>query len=1074
MVRRKRRFLRIIGWIVLGFFSLILVLTLGFYLGRGWIMKRAVNYLNDRQPGEVTLGQMNLIPLVNFPDVTLQLRNVNYYERDLHPDSLYLEPILYIYEIYVRLDVVDLIRGDIRVSQARIENGFVRYEIYEDSISNLERALGIRFGEGEKTDTTVLPQIKVDLETLEMNNMLLLMEDQTGGDHVELQVNRWGSSFNYLPDRIHSTLQLDVDIKNVKYHTYSSESERNLLFESEVLIDPVGKEIHFEPSSLKISGLELETWGSYAFGVKPNIDLAFRATNDGIEVLNYLFKGILNLEEVEQIGGGKIYLSGNVSGNTSDQLPEIRINGTADQLGFRIKPIQKEVSGINFQFYATNGRKEDMSDGWIQIKDLFARFPEGTIQGDLWAENMVTPRISMQLLGDVNLTGLEGMLKTDLVSSLEGRLALEGNINGSMNPRTGEFLNDSSYLTAGLDQIGFTYRRDSLTTDTVKGLSGWIFVQQDMLETGELQFVYNGDSLNLKGRFEQVIPYFMGFDNDLKVSLALASEELHPGSFLRDSVMTAGLGENWKGVHLKIETAIAAAELRKFLEYDSIPRITVSLDSFGVILPVYAEIADLSASVSIQKDTLALHNLNCTIGDSQIGFSGRVINYESLMKKDSGVMTQIDYSLKSDLLYASDLLTVNSNFLLPEEFEQEHIENLSIQGSLELPAAELETEGLPQRFSLTIQELVAAYSGYPLPVDQFQTSIRRDQNRLYVDQLSGKVGNSNLTLNAMIDNFTDTVLSKMNGYIVLQSDLLDLNELMQFPLPVATADTTAGDTTGTGLAPQLSQFDYPDLDLTLDVRELRYDEYKLVGIEGKLRASKEKIFYFDSLFAALDRGGSAEFSGQLNVASPLEYALITNFNVVDIDLNEFDFEMKSGDETYSFKENFRGVVSADGMAEVYLTPELSLDLPTSTAVFNMKLVNGELINFTPLQAAAKYFDNKDLNHVRFATLQNSFYPITLADSKIIVPLTIIESTIGQMLLEGEQGLDGSYLYLMRLPAWLVRGAARSRLSAAGDDQEEDQIQVRRSGDYTVVNVTVWSDGVNSEVKPGDRRDRYRQ
>ena len=78
MARRKHRLIRIIGWIGLSFLSLILLITLGFYLGRGWIMNRAVNYLNERQPGEVRMGQMNLIPFMNFPDVSLQLRNLSY------------------------------------------------------------------------------------------------------------------------------------------------------------------------------------------------------------------------------------------------------------------------------------------------------------------------------------------------------------------------------------------------------------------------------------------------------------------------------------------------------------------------------------------------------------------------------------------------------------------------------------------------------------------------------------------------------------------------------------------------------------------------------------------------------------------------------------------------------------------------------------------------------------------------------------------------------------------------------------------------------------------------------------
>ncbi|MGW8315515.1 MAG: hypothetical protein ACWGNV_07940, partial [Bacteroidales bacterium] len=67
--------------------------------------------------------------------------------------------------------------------------------------------------------------------------------------------------------------------------------------------------------------------------------------------------------------------------------------------------------------------------------------------------------------------------------------------------------------------------------------------------------------------------------------------------------------------------------------------------------------------------------------------------------------------------------------------------------------------------------------------------------------------------------------------------------------------------------------------------------------------------------------------------------------------------------------------------------------------------------------------------------------------------------------------NGDYLYLLRLPTWLVRGAARSRLSSAGDDQKEDQIQEYRSGNF--MSITVWGEGDQSEVKMGDRRDKYR-
>jgi hypothetical protein len=650
MTRRKRRFFKIIGWIIFGFCSLILIITLAFYLGRGWIMNRAVTYLNDRQPGEMTMGRMNLIPLVNFPDVTLQLRHVNYYERDLHPDSLYLEPIVSFDEIYIRLDVIELIKGNLKVSQARVGNGFFRYEIYDDSISNFERALGIRFGGGEETDSTVLPGIRMDLDRLELSDVLVLMEDHPRDNYLQLQINRWSSSFNYLPERIHSELKLDMDIDYLKYLTYKSEVNRNIWFESEVLIDPVRREIQIEPSSVKISGLELETWGSYVYREVPHIDVAFRATNDGLEVLNYLFKGMLDLDEIEQIGAGEIHLGGYVTGDLNDRLPVVRVNGSADGIGFRIKPIQKDIHDISFQFYATNGKKADLSEGLIQVSDFSAAFPEGSIQCDLWAVNMVAPELSLRLNCDIELTGLEQMLKTDIITGMEGNLGLEGEVNGVIDRKNEEFLSDSSSFRVAMKNVGFTFIRDSLNRDSVKDMSGEVLVRQDFIETDDLQLVYNGSQLGIRAYLAQLIPSLMGYDRMLEGNLTLRSEEFHPGDILRDTLITGKLGETWKDVHFKLGARITANELKKFLDDDSIPRAILTLDSFGIRLPMYAEIKDLSASFITGRDTFAVDRLNGTIGNSHIDFSGSMVNYEGYLKKDTGAVVQLECRISSDKL----------------------------------------------------------------------------------------------------------------------------------------------------------------------------------------------------------------------------------------------------------------------------------------------------------------------------------------------------------------------------------------------------------------------------------------
>ena len=85
----------------------------------------------------------------------------------------------------------------------------------------------------------------------------------------------------------------------------------------------------------------------------------------------------------------------------------------------------------------------------------------------------------------------------------------------------------------------------------------------------------------------------------------------------------------------------------------------------------------------------------------------------------------------------------------------------------------------------------------------------------------------------------------------------------------------------------------------------------------------------------------------------------------------------------------------------------------------------------------------------------------------------VESSVGLLLIEGEQGLDKSFLYLLRVPTKLARQAAKSVMSAGDGNQEgNDEVVKMQRGDFLM--ITVWSDGTESDYKLGDKRDKFRE
>jgi len=1064
MARRRRKVFRVAGWILAVFLTLIILITAAFFIWREWILKKVVEGINQRQPGEVKVAQINLIPLMDFPDVVLQLRNVSYFEAKEKFLADTVEPILRFDEIYVSLDIVDLIRKSLEVSHIRLKDGWVNYEVYGDSVSNFERALGIRFGQSDQpeTDTAGL-SMGVDLEEIELSNILAVYRSAVSGDSARIQINGVKSRFRYMDDRIESAIKLNIDINSIKYQQISLVNKPDVSFDSDVLIEPLAKKIEIRPSVLGIAGLNLETSGAYSYESEPRIDLEFRSVNTGLEVLNFLLLGVLDLDEIRQIGSGSIALNGTVSGPVKGQAPLIIVNGSVDRIGFRIKSIERDITGISFSVLASNGTKTDLSEGFIDISGFKARSPEGSVTGNFRVRNMVTPEVKIDLKGHINLEGVGRILKSDILRDLEGNMDVTADVAGVLDRSNDKFLENGGNVQVDARDVGFV-----VGSDTISGMNGHLYLDRNLLGTRDLSVAFNGNEAKLEVELENLVQYMFGYDKDVRATVVLKSDMLSPATLLKDSTLSGLLGEELKGLHFRAVAEVKKEELDHYLKTDSLPRVDLTLEQFGIELPYYQNISRMDASLTYGPDTISLHDLKGTVGESAFRFSGRVVNYSSLSGNDSTAVIGLDFRMSSDLMRAEDFFSYKDGFLLPETYRTEYLEGFRIAGSLELPVYGLTHDSVDIDFGLHLQDLAWKFRYYPLAFRNFRASIRKKGNELYLDELRGTVGESNLQLSALLGNYADTALGNIYGHMELEADLLDFNELLNYRLPEEVKVKQKADTTKVRQVPRLDQMDYPGFAFSVDIGELRFGTNKIFGMKGKIRSTPEKIFHLDSLYVSGESGGYILVDGQFNVASPWYYNFSARVRMEDVNVNDLDFEMQSEDGTYTLKENFTGLVTADGMAEVFITPDLKLDIPTTTAMFNVVITDGSLINFTPLKSVGKVLDNRNLNNVKFSTLRNRF---TLIDSKVIIPRMIVESTIGQLLIEGEQGLDDTQLYLLRIPMWLVKDAIISKLIRAEDAGDEDEIYKMRTG--TFMRLTTYSDGEETKVRLGDKRDKYR-
>ena len=362
MKRKKPKIVKWILRIILGLAGLLALVIIAFYLFRGLIMEKVVDRVNAAQEGEVIIGKINLRPFMDFPNVSLQLIDLQYLPPQENMDIYDTIPIVQLEDLFVSLDVAKLIKGSYLISGVRIMNGQVNYLVDADSLSNLEKALGFRFG--EETDEPTAEQdsslLALTLNSLKIRNLSIHYISLPDSVDINLKINGLESNFDYQPAYIDAAVMLHADLLSANIKDISLDKTRSVSFSTSVNYDQQLKTVLLDRSLMDLNDilLELEGEANFASGT---LDLNFLAKNRGIDLLNFLMNGVLDMEDLEQTGNGSINLSGDIFGSFKDNIPEVNVWFDASDLGFMIHSLNQSVSNIGFSGYFTNGKKSDFN-----------------------------------------------------------------------------------------------------------------------------------------------------------------------------------------------------------------------------------------------------------------------------------------------------------------------------------------------------------------------------------------------------------------------------------------------------------------------------------------------------------------------------------------------------------------------------------------------------------------------------------------------------------------------------------------------------------------------------------------
>ncbi|MCK5463067.1 MAG: hypothetical protein KAI95_08620, partial [Bacteroidales bacterium] len=463
--------LRILIMVFIGFFGIVLLITGYFYLDRDEIGRRVILYSNNLAQGELSFEEITFNPIQHFPDISLLLKDVKYYENPIGSRNQNEKAVFEIKRLYAALDVQELIGGKIQVSKVSLRNGNIRLVRYPDSTLNLLNA----FVPYEQKVEESLPDssgTELDLDGISLYKLQIEFDDRVESDKEALLLNRLTASFSYTPEMIRSKLETDMELQLVRLSDKVLFSNKELELETAFLFKREAGILQIEPSTLSIDKASMNISGDIDF----NENDKFEIQVDGSDYDFSIFQLLLSKEGLKNLKQGDLYFRGNITGNPGHEIPMADFTFGLEDVTLYVPKAQDYIRDLNLSGKFNSGYKGDLSAAILNIDTVLAQLPKGHLNASFYLENFASPEIDLIWDMEASLSGLEKVFNMGFFDTLGGEIVTKCSLLGA------RFDPDSNFIVADVFKLDIHFDDVSVSIPdviTIQKIDGNIHNDKD-------------------------------------------------------------------------------------------------------------------------------------------------------------------------------------------------------------------------------------------------------------------------------------------------------------------------------------------------------------------------------------------------------------------------------------------------------------------------------------------------------------------------------------------------------------------------------------------------------------------
>lgn len=1061
-LRSPKFWLKLLAWItgisLVLFFSVLALV----YWKQEAVVQEALRRFNSSMQGRIEIAGSHISPFANFPYISIDLEELRIYENK----EASTKPILQAQDCYLGFDFWLIYVGNYDIKTIRIDEGDMY--IVQDQAGDFNIVKAFSSQEEAQPSGEESEPLDIHLQSIVLNNIDLHKINKQTGTELEFFIYEAQSSYQNTGDDLKITLDSRFELNLiqegdtssfVKHKNFDVQTVMHYKAEEQMLI--------FEPSKVVLGDARFTLEGSIDLDDKLNLDLKVESVKPNFDMF-IAFAPEELLPTLKSYGNrGEVFLNATIQGQaTEGMMPAIEAHFGCKNGLISNTSTKKELHDMAFTGYFSNGTKRDMSTMEFRLKDFQAKPDAGIFSGDLRVYNFESPEIDLKLRSEFNLDFLEKFFNIKNLEDVDGYISLTMNFRDIIdlnNPEKSiERLNESYYTELLVKDLGF---RSTAYYLPLKNINIKATMEGHEAKIEYLNAELGDSDISIKGSISDLPAIIHHSNQEVQTDLLIESNLLNFKQITyNDSLQKSSSSEQIRDLKLNLAFLSTA---RAFTESPNLPVGEFIIRNFEAKLKNYPHhLHDIHADVFIQDEDIRLADFSGAIDGSDFHFSGKLTHYDYLMKTEKTGDSRFEFDLRSKMLRLEDLFSYEGQNYVPEDYRHEEFDDLKLHGRVDF---HLKDSGL-QSIDMYLDKLSAKMKLHQARFDNFNGRIHYEAEQLTIEELSGQIGRSDLKCSLNYYLGADASLSKKSNMLLLESRRLDIDQLLLYDAGQEIEKPADHDAV-------FNIFELPFTDMRFDVNigDLLYHRYHLRNLNCKMRTQANHYIYLDqcSFDAA---GGSADLKGYFNGSNPKEIYFSPDIAIENMDLDQILFKFENFGQDHIISENLHGRISAELKGKVLMHADLTPIIDQSKLSLLVEITNGRLDNYKPILAMSEYFQEKNLNSIRFDTLRNEF---EIDKGKMTIPWMTINSSIGFLQISGSQDMDFNMSYFIKVPLKMVGKIAFQKLFKRKQEEVDlDQVDEVEYLDpekkIRYLNIKIEGNADNYKISLGKDKSEHKQ